>query len=182
VRVSDEPRTAPSLEAVTRPGTRGSLLLRTRDASPTDSLELSVRYRHDGPLDWVRPIRSNMDPTRASEKENLIASALQETGPGDWGFRLRFVSGSLESVLPAVVCPPQPTAHLPRVMPPTGSQSEIGRVTEVRLPHTTGSRLLDAYGIELARASTFLPGLHDGIGLASRTTVTFRLPRLGVHQ
>jgi TonB family protein len=193
-----------SLEEITRPGTRGGLLLRAREASPADSVELSVRYSHDGRLDWVRPVRANVDGARLAHIGNLISAAIQDTGPADWGFRLRFVGGTLDAILPAVVCPAQPTGRLPRVMPPTGTNREMyevrqarrasstisvlvyldstGRVTDVRLPHTTGSRLLDAYALDLARSSTHAPRLHDGMGVASQTTVTFRLPRIGGHQ
>jgi TonB family protein len=188
------PRT---LDELTRPGTRGALLLRAGGASPTDSVELSIRYRHDGRLDWVRALRANVDPGQVAELERVLAAGVHDTGPADWGFRLRFVGGHLDAILPAVVCEPQRTGDIPRVMPPTGSPQEMaearrarqtsisvnvtldetGRVTDVRLPHPTGSRLLDAYALELARAMAYLPRLHDGAGVPTRTTVTFRFPR-----
>jgi TonB family protein len=190
--------TTDDIEALTRPGTRGAILLQGRSTADADSMEVSVRYRHDGQLDWVRAIRSTAGGTRTSELEQSLAAGLAEPGPGDWGFRLRFVGGSLEAVLPSVVCPPaQVSSTVPRVMPPTGTSRELneayrarrgavvievsldatGRVLEVRLPVTTGSRLLDRYVLDLARAMPFEPKLHDGMGVPSTTTVRFRFPR-----
>jgi TonB family protein len=191
------PQVPSAIDAVARPGTRGALLFWGRDAAPTDTVVLSVRYSDAGDLSWVRAIRSTMSAERVAELERIVGTGLEEVGPPDWGMRLLVVGGRIEAVLPTVVCKPEQGSRMGPVMQPVGTTRDmaearqaggrqiellvsldaIGRVTEVRLANHSGSRLLDQYALDLARGYNYQPKLHDGIGVPSTIQVRFRVRR-----
>jgi TonB family protein len=182
---------------MTRPGTRGALVFWGRDASPADSVELSIRYDSEGRLSWARSIRSTMAVDRVAELERLVGAGLEERGPADWGMRVRVVGGEVDAILPAVVCPPEQGARLAPALAPVGTSREVveanqargrqievvvwldeqGRVTDVRLLRSSGSRLLDQYAVDLARSYRYHPRLHDGIGVPSSMPLRLNVPR-----
>jgi hypothetical protein len=190
---------APSnLDELTRPGTRGSILIWGRDATPSDTVEVSVRYGQDGRLAWTRAIRSNVAADRVAEVERLLLDGLFEEGPADWGVRVRLVGGGIDAVLPSVMClaeqgpaishPPRPTASREEMREATWQArvrqmevdvglDETGRITEVYMARTSGSRLLDQYIIDLVRLHRYHPKLHDGIGVPSTLPFRVRIPR-----
>jgi TonB family protein len=192
-----EPRVPASLEAMTRPGTRGALLFWGRDAVAADTVELSVRYGSDGRLAWARAIRSTMAGDRVAELERLIGSGLDERGPADWGMRLRIVDGDVDAVLPSVVCHPERGSRMGTTVAPIGTSREVaeawqargrhmevlvaldeqGRVMDVRMSRSSGSRLLDQWAVDEARSYRYHPKLHDGIGVPSTIPLRLRVPR-----
>jgi hypothetical protein len=192
-----EPVVPSSLDRLTRPGTRGSILLWGRDLAPSDTLDVSVRYGDHGRLVWVRAIRSEVPRHRVAELERLLFNSLIEDGPADWGVRIRLVGGSVDAVLPSVVCPPEQGLRLTQTMGPVGTRAEFneawrararhmevevgldeaGGILEVRLPRSSGSRLLDQYVVDDARMYRYYPKLHDGIGVPSVLHVRTRFSR-----
>ncbi len=191
------PEAPASLDELARPGTRGSIMLWGRDSSASDTVEVSVRYGYDGRLSWTRAISSNVHGSRVAELERVLSSSVGEYGPADWGVRIRVVGGTVEAVLPSVVCDARRGPRVGDVMPGIVTRAdqmemaqaagrdlqlavgldEQGRVLGVRLVHTSGSRLLDQYGMDLARAHSYEPKLHDGIGVPTTLDVRFRVPR-----
>lgn len=182
------PTEIPSFDGITRAGTRSSVALWGSLAEPDDTIELSVRYDDHGRLAWVQPLRSNMASDRATELTRLIRSAMDEQGPEEWGVRLRFAGGAVDGVFPSVVCRARRSPVAGRLPPaPLGTEREMaelyaslgraltarvlldaeGRVMDVKLRHTSGSRLLDQWVLDLARATHYEPKLHDGLGVAS---------------
>ena len=181
----------PGMRALVRPGTRGNLALWGRNAAESDSVQLSLRYDEQGRLGWVRAVESTMPPPRTAELERLIRGAVAEEGPPEWGLRMRFVAGALAGIEPSVVCKPERSSAGGLVAEPLGTHREMselyrmlgrrfnvqirldeqGRVMDARLPRTSGSRLLDQYVIDLARAARYEPKLHDGIGVPSLLTI-----------
>lgn len=183
----------PRFDDLVRIGTRGSLSLWGRRSGVGDSVELSIRYDEEGRLTWVQTLTATMEPLRVAELERLVRSAIREEGPEDWGVRIRFVEGRVDAVLPSVMCAPvraaggQGSAAIPM-----GSRSEVaelysaigrrfrvevalderGRVVGVRIPHSSGSRLLDQYAVDVARGASYEPKLHDGIGVPSVLSVS----------
>jgi TonB family protein len=192
-----EPEVPPSLDPVTRPGTRGAILLWASDAAPTDTVDVSVRYGADGRLVWVRAIRSNVPVTRRVELERILSGGLAEDGPSDWGLRVRVAGGQVAAVLPSVVCPPERGTPTGRLIAPVATHREIlesaqargrqielavaldaqGRVTDIALVRSSGSRLVDQYALDLARSSPYSPKLHDGVGVPSTLPVQLRVRR-----
>jgi TonB family protein len=192
-----EPEVPPTLDLLTRPGTRGAILLWGSEAAPTDSVDVSIRYGGDGRLVWVRAIRSNVPVTRRVELERILAGGVTEEGPADWGLRVRVTGGHVDAILPAVVCPPERGIPSGRVAPLLPTDREImesqqargrrielavsldaqGRVTDVRVVRSSGSRLVDQYALDLARASPYSPKLHDGIGVPSIMSVPLQVRR-----
>lgn len=192
-----QPEAMPSFEELVRIGTRGSLSLWGRGAGAGDSLELSIRYDDEGRLAWVRTLDATVTADRVAELERLIRSAVEENGPEDWGVRIRFVGGAVETVLPSVICDPVRTSTAQVMSAPVGTSREMaelysalrrrftvrvalderGRVLDARLPHSTGSRLLDQYVIDVARSSQYDPKLHDGVGIPSILDITVRYRR-----
>lgn len=190
------PQVPASLDPVTRPGTRGAILLWARDVTPTDSVELSVRYGDEGRLSWVRVMETSMPADRAVELRRMLEGAMDERGPRDWGFRIQMVGGEV-AILPSVVCRPEAVALVGRAAPPMGTAyeqaearealrrpievvvglDELGRVTDVRIRLSSGSRLLDQYAADLARAYRYEPKLHDGLPIPSRLPLRLRTPR-----
>lgn len=193
----DEPLVPATIDVMTRPGTRGALLFWGRDATPADTVELSVRYGDDGYLAWVRAIRSTITPDRVAELERIVSAGLAEEGPPDWGMRLLILGGQIDAVLPAVQCRPEPRQRVGQVMGLMGTAYEmqearqargrqvemvvsldaVGRILNVRVVSGSGSRLLDQYAIDLARAYSYEPKLHDGLGVPSTLPLRFRMPR-----
>lgn len=189
-----EPPLPATIDVIARPGTRGALLFWARDSAPGDTVELSVRYGDDGKLAWTRPIRSTVAPGRVAELARLIGAGLSEEGPPDWGMRLLVVGGHVEAVLPTVICWPERGARIGQIPRPVGtvrdaqeaqqargrpievlvSLDEMGRILDARLVRGTGSRILDQFGIDVARAYRYEPKLHDGLGVPS--TLTLRVP------
>lgn len=187
----------PPLDQLVRIGTRGNLALWGRGTDRADSVELSLRYDDQGRLAWVQTLDATMAADRVSEAERLVRSAVSDQGPEDWGVRLLLVGGAVRSVLPSVLCRPRQTAWAHNVFTPIGSGREMaelyaslgravrvqvslddqGRVMDVRLPYSSGSRLLDQYIIDQVRAGRYEPKLHDGIGVASVMTFTLRYRR-----
>jgi TonB family protein len=192
-----EPEVPPTLDLLTRPGTRGAILLWGSEAAPTDSVDVSIRYGGDGRLVWVRAIRSNVPVTRKVELERLLAGGVAEEGPADWGLRVRVTGGRVEAILPSVVCPPERGTPSGRLVAPVATDREIlesqqargrrielavsldgqGRVTDVTLVRSSGSRLMDHYALDLARTSPYLPKLQDGIGVPSVMPVSLQVRR-----
>lgn len=186
-----------TVDAILRPGTRGSILLWGRQATAADTVEVSVRYGDDGRLAWARAIGGTMVRPRVAELERMLGAALVEETTPDWGVRIRVVGGEVDAVLPSVACPPERGALIARAVPPVGTDREVqeawqargrqlelevgldsgGRVMEVRLVRGSGSRLLDQYAQDLARAHRYYPKLHDGIGVPSRLAVRLQIPR-----
>jgi TonB family protein len=186
-----------SIDELTRPGTRGSILLWGRDAAPTDTTDLSVRYGENGRLAWVRAIRTNVRQDRVFELERLLSESLAEEGPADWGVRIRVVGGSVDAVLPSVVCPPEQGPLLSQPMRPVGTRGEFqeawqarsrplevaveldesGNIVALRVARSSGSRLLDQYALDVALTYRYHPRLHDGIGLPGVLPVRIRLSR-----
>jgi TonB family protein len=182
-----------SVDQVTRPGTRFAVTQWADEASPTDSLDLSVRYGSDGRLDWVRAVKGNVSAQRASDLEGIVRAGLADDGPAGWGFRVRVV-GRTVALLPSVVCPP---ARRPmgteRRPPPVGtyaeeaeartarydrieldvSLNEEGDVLGVRITRSSRSRLMNREAIDRAVWLRYLPALHDGVGIPSVLEVTF---------
>lgn len=192
-----EPEVPASLDPVTRPGTRGAILLWAADAAPTDTVDVSVRYGADGRLVWVRAVRSNVPVERRVELERILSGGMAEEGPPDWGFRVRVAGGHVDSVLPAVMCPPDRGIPAGRVAAPLATQRDIaesaqargrqielqvsldaqGRVTNIVLVRSSGSRLFDQYAVDIARSSPYSPKLHDGVGVPSVLSVPLRVRR-----
>lgn len=192
-----DPVVPASLDPVTRPGTRGAILLWGGDAAPTDSVDLSVRYGGDGRLVWVRAIHSNVAADRRVELERILTGGLSQEGPPEWGMRVRVVGGRVDAVLPSVVCPPERGAPTGRMASPMGTTremqetwqtrgrqiemavglDEMGRVTGVELLRGSGSRLMDQHAVDLARAFRYEPMLHDGIGVPSVIPVRLQVSR-----
>ncbi len=192
-----EPQVPQSLDALTRPGTRGAMLLWATDATPADSVELSVRYGNDGRLSWVRILRSSVPSERAYELARMVETGLLADGPADWGVRLRVIEGRVASVLPGVICEAEQRGRTGRVLPPLATSQDLvearqargrpidlavsldesGRVTGVRLTGGSGSRYWDQYAIEVARAGRYEPKLHDGMGVPATVPVRLQVPR-----
>lgn len=192
-----EPVVPSDLDRLARPGTRGSILLWGRDAAPTDTLYLSVRYGADGRMAWARTIRSNVTLDRVAELERLLFDSLSEEGPPDWGVRVRLVGGAVDAVLPSVVCPPEQGPMLTQPIRPVGTRGdfqeawqarmrpldvevaldEAGNIQDLRLVRSSGSRLLDQYALDVARIYRYHPRLHDGIGIPSVLPIRVRLSR-----
>jgi TonB family protein len=182
---------------MTRPGTRGAILLWAADAASTDTVDVSVRYGVDGQLVWVRAVRSNVPVERRAELERILSGGLAEEGPPDWGFRVRVAGGQVDDVLPSVVCPPERGIPAGRVAAPPATQQDViesaqargrqielqvsldeqGRVTSIVLRRSSGSRFLDQHAADIARASPYSPKLHDGIGVPSVLPVVLRVRR-----
>jgi len=193
--VSD-PRVPDTLDPLTRPGTRGSLMLWARDASPADTIDLSVRYGDEGRLAWVRVLRSTVPGERAFDVARRIEGGLVDEGTPDWGVRLR-LTGSRIEVLPGIICEAEQRGQTGRVAPPfaTGRDvaeaqqargrtievgvglDETGRVTGVRLIRSSGSRYFDQWALEVARAIRYEPKLHDGLGVPATLPIRLRVPR-----
>jgi TonB family protein len=194
--LTDPPAPA-SVDALARPGTRGSILLWGRGAAATDTVDVSIRYGRDGKLVWVRAIRDAGQPGRVAELEQILEAGLEEDGPADWGVRVRLVGGLVDQVLPSVSCPAERGPPVGRVATPAvtmvdrqqaaqaaGRELEVevgldaeGRVVGVRLMQGSGSRLLDQYAVDLARAYRYEPRLHDGVGVPSTIQLRFSVPR-----
>lgn len=192
-----QPQVPASLDALTRPGTRGSLLFLGREATPSDTVDVSVRYGADGRLQWVRAIRGNASGGGAAELERLLFESMAEEGPAEWGLRVRVVAGRVDAVLPSVVCAPQRGELIGQAMGLVGNSWEIqearrvrshdiqvlvaldaaGRIVDARLDRGTGSRLLDQHAVDLARSYRYYPKLHDGMGVPSVLPVRLRTPR-----
>jgi TonB family protein len=192
-----EPVVPASLDDLARPGSRGSVLLWGRDAAPGDTVELSVRYGDDGRLGWVRAIRTPRDASRVAELEQLLTASLQEEGPPDWGVRIRIVGGGVEPLLPSVICPAERGVRHTQVLVPSpttlerqeawqarGREIEAdvgldaeGRVVNVRLMRSSGSRMYDQYVTDLVRSYQYEPKLHDGIGVAGVLRLRYRVAR-----
>ena len=186
-----EAEDVPDVAALIRPGTRGNLALWGRDATGSDSVQVSLRYDEEGRISWVRALHSTMPPPRTAELERLIRGAVAEDGPPEWGIRMQFVGGAIAGVEPSVVCQPERSGDSGLVAEPLGTYREMselyntlgrrfnvqvrldeqGRVMDARLPRSSGSRLLDQYVIDLARASRYQPKLHDGIAVPSLLTI-----------
>lgn len=185
-----------TLDPVARPGTRGGILLWAGAATAADTVQLSVRYGAEGRLSWVRIIKTSPSVERAAELRRLLESALDQRGPADWGFRIQVVGRGV-AILPSVTCQPEVAGLVGRVPPPLGtayeqaeareaarrpmevrvSLDELGRVVGVRVSLSSGSRLLDEYAMELARAYRYEPKLHDGLAVPSTLPVRFRSAR-----
>jgi TonB family protein len=185
-----------TLEQLTRPGTRGAILLWSRDATPGDTVRLSVRYGNEGRLSWVRIMDTSMSVDRATELRRLVESALEEEGQPDWGFRIEVI-GSEVALLPSVLCRPEAVAQVGRAAPPLGtayeqaemleamrrpmdvvvSLDERGRVLGVQIRLSSGSRLLDQYAVDLARSYRYEPKLHDRLPVPSTIPLRLRAPR-----
>jgi TonB family protein len=189
-----------TLDLVTRPGTRGGILLWAGAASAADTVQLSVRYGTEGRLSWVRIIETSGSvegtAARAVELRGLLEGALDESGPADWGFRIQVVGRDV-AILPSVACEPEVAGVLGRVPAPLGtayeqaeareamrrpmevrvSLDELGRVVGVRVSLSSGSRLLDEYAMEVARAYRYEPKLHDGLPVASTMPLRIRAAR-----
>lgn len=192
-----DPVVPSTLDPVTRPGTRGAILLWGGDAAPTDSIDLSVRYGDEGRLAWVRAIHSNVAVERRMELERILSGGLSEEGPPDWGLRVRVIGGRVDAVLPSVLCPPERGAVAGRTARPMGTPREVqeaaqtggrqiemdvglderGRVTGVHLRRSSGSRLMDEQALDVARAFRYQPKLHDGIGIPSVMPLRLRVRR-----
>lgn len=193
-----EAERAPLFDDLVRVGTRGSLSLWGRGLDVADTVELSIRYDAEGRLTWVQTLASTMDTQRVVELSRLVRAAVEEDGPQDWGVRIRFVAGAVDTVRPSVICDPVRADRGPvRTPPPMGTSRELaelysalgrsfrvevalderGWVLDVRLPHSSGSRLLDQHALDAARASSYEPKLHDGIGVPSVLVVSVNYPR-----
>jgi TonB family protein len=186
-RYVSEPGATPSIEELTRIGTRGNISLWGRAMGPADSVQLSIRYADDGRIQWVEAFRSTVDLERVRALERLLLQALDETGPADWGVRVLVVGGDVAGVAPSVICDPQRRAG-PGIWatPPSNPEAirdfyrargrslavqvaldQRGRVEDVRLLDSTHSTWVDQYVLDYVRNSSFEPKLHDGLGVAS---------------
>jgi TonB family protein len=192
----ESPQAPVTLDLVTRPGTRGGILLWAGETTSADTVQLSVRYGEEGRLSWVRVIDTSMSADRAVELRRMLEGALDERGPEDWGFRIQVVGGAV-TILPSVVCRPEASGFVGGVPPPMGTVyeqaeareamrrpmvvevrlDELGRVMGVRVSLSSGSRLLDDYAMDLARAYRYEPKLHDGLGAPGTLPLRFRAPR-----
>jgi TonB family protein len=187
------PPTPRSLDEVTRPGTRWAVATWGNRAVPTDSVELSVRYGSEGRLDWVRTTRGNVSPERVSELERIVLGGISDSGPAEWGFRVRLVGAQVQAVLPSVVCPPGRLPMAGRRPPPAGTAAELaearqvlgrpielevslneeGSVVDIRVARSSGSHFMDREAMDRALAIRYLPSLHDDMGIPSVIPLTF---------
>ncbi len=196
-RYVQDPATTPTLDRITRAGTRGNINLWGRGLTEADTVELSIRYAMDGRMGWVEAIRSTIDPGRTTELETLVLDALDDTGPADWGVRTLVVGGDVVWTEPSVQCPPElvsspgvwsgsPSTQAAlsdffesrgRRFPVRVALDEQGRVMDVGLLRSTYNRWIDQYLVDYVRNSRFEPKLHDGIGVASTFEFQLRFPR-----
>lgn len=192
-----EPGSTPSFERLARAGTRGDIALWGRDMGPADSVELSIRYDEEGQLTWARAMESTIPPERVAALENLVLASLAESGPGDWGVRVRVVAGRIAATEPSVICPAGRSAAGSLIIPPPVTRrglmelysirgrrflarvslDEKGRVMDVRLNRSSGFTSVDQYIMDMVRASRFEPKLHDGFGVATLYEFPIRFTR-----
>lgn len=188
----------PPFMNLARLGTRGNIAIWGFSMDASDSATISVRYDEEGRLAWVRAIQSSMDPARVGPLERLLAEALHEEGPTDWGVRLRVVGGDIASIEPSVICPAEPRNALrdPGVVPASTLReyrrvksirgryfplqitiNADGRPVQVRMARSTGDGMLDQYLTQWVHDTDFHPKVHDGIQLASTFEKTIYVPR-----
>ena len=184
---------SPSLNELARAGTRGNIALWGRGMIEADTVELSVRYADDAQLFWVETMRSTVPQDRTLALETLVFDALDAREQPDWGVRLLIVGGSVERVLPSVICEPEPRAAgsiQPNIeaireyyrvegyrVPVRIELDERGNVLDVRLLRRTYSRAIDQYLRSYIWDTSFEPKLHDGIGLPSTLELNIEFPR-----
>lgn len=188
---ADELDRLPTLDRVLPPGSAASIRLWGHGGERADTLIVSIRYGSEGTLQWVRVLGDTLQDARTAELERLVGSAVPMDGKPDWGVRVAFTGdGRAVRVLPAVVCPAYAVSRMHTPLP-LGSAYEIaelrrargrtaearvllddrGRVMDVEIARTSGSRLLDRYVLALARNTAFRPHLHDGFPVAGVTTL-----------
>lgn len=181
----------PTLDMVLPPGSAASIRLWGYGGDPADTTTVSIRYGPEGTLQWVRVLGDTLDDPRTAELERLVGSAIPMDGKPDWGVRLAFTGdGRGARVLPAVICPAFPVSRMHTPLP-LGSAYELaelrrahgrtaearvrlddrGRVVDVEISRSSGSRLLDRYVLLLARNTSFRPHLHDGFPVGGVTTL-----------
>lgn len=188
----------PSLNHLARIGTRGNLSLWGRDLPPTDTVVVSVRYGDDGHLEWVEAIRASLTPDRVEGLQRLLMASLNDTGPRDWGVRIRMVGADVLDLQPSVICQPEIIAGMRRpVVPLVTSGRDVralerargvrypveifldsrGRITGVRLPRPSGDAVVDQFLTDWALSTSFRPKLHDGIAMPAMVEQTLYIPR-----
>jgi TonB family protein len=188
--------TAPSFGDLARVGTRGTVDLWGHGMSEADSAVVSVRYGEDGALEWVRAMKATVDPDRTASLEAILLSAVDETGPPDWGVRLVVVAGEVVDVLPSVLCEAERVAGGVPVRP-MGTRAEMaelaralgrrfsvavtldedGRVIGARMLQRSGSEILDQAVLHMAWDSRFAPKLHDGMGVVTELAIDIHYRR-----
>jgi TonB family protein len=181
-----EAGTASAFSRQTRPGTRGDIALWGRAMETEDTVELSIRYDDGGRLEWVRALRATLPAGRVADLERLIFSNLLESGPADWGIRVRVIGGDVAGAEPSVICRPEREVGGTLPMTPVTARAlqelydvrgrrfgvivtldEQGRVMNAEIDRPTGYTSVDQYIMDLVRASRFEPKLHDGFGVAT---------------
>ena len=181
----------PSLDMVLPAGSAASIRLWGYGGDAADTTTLSIRYGPEGTLQWVRVVGDTVEDARTAELERLVGSAIPMDGKPDWGVRLAFTGdGRRARVLPAVICPAYPVSRM-RTPLPLGTAYELaelrsargrtaevrvllddrGRVIDVEISRSSGSRLLDRYVLHVARDTSFKPHLHDGFPVGGVTTL-----------
>lgn len=186
---ADEIDRLPTLDMVLPAGSAASIRLWGYGGDPADTLTVSIRYGPEGTLQWVRVLGDTLEDARTAELERLVGSAVPMDGKPNWGVRVAFTGdGRGARVLPAVICPAYAVSRMPTPMP-LGSAYEVaelrrargrtaearillddrGRVMDVEIARSSGSRLLDRYVLALARNTAFRPHLHDGIPVGGIT-------------
>jgi hypothetical protein len=196
--LASDPGGLPPFASLARIGTRGNIALWGTDLSVGDTVVLSVRYDDDGRLGWVQAIESSVGPEDALAVERLLLESLNETGPADWGVRLRLVGGDIVAMEPSVICPPEARRGLRRpVVPMATSNRDIraleqargirypihislaadGRITGVHLPRPSGDTVVDQFLMDWVFGTTFQPKLHDGIRMATVIEEHIYIPR-----
>ena len=188
---ADEIDRLPTLDMVLSAGSAASVRLWGYGGDRGDTLTVSIRYGPEGTLQWVRVLGDSAEDAHTAELERLVRTAIPMDGKPDWGVRVAFTGdGRAVRVLPAVICPAYPVSNMPTPVP-LGSAYEVaelrrargrtaearillddlGRVVDVEIVRTSGSRLLDRYVLAIARATAFRPHLHDGFPVAGVTTL-----------
>lgn len=197
-QLASSPDELPDFHSLARIGTRGDISLWGVDLPATDTVLVSVRYDDDGRLEWVQVIKASLTPDRVTGLERMLMASLNESGPRDWGVRLRLVGGDVVDLEPSVICPPEVRAGMRRpVVPMVTSGRDIraleqargvrypihifvdasGRITGVHLPRPSGDSVVDQFLTDWAMSTSFRPKLHDGIAMPAVVEQNIYIPR-----
>lgn len=191
----DELARLPPIDRVLAPGSGGSLSLWGMGAEGVDTLTVSIRYGPSGALDWVRVMGPTDPAHRTDELTRILSTTVPSEGQPNWGIRFQILTdGTPVRVLPAVECPAVAASTVP-TREPLGSvfeQAEMrrargspvearvdlddqGRVVDIRITRSSGSRLFDQYVLIAIRDMSFRPRLHDGFPVEGSLSVRTRL-------
>ena len=162
--------------------------------TPARAVTLSVRYDHEGSVEWVREVGTATADGQRLVKE--IASVLPATGRPAAGVRLRFSPDQPPGVLPGIACeatlPPGarfisgPPLGLDYSQLPRGGSAvrytvdvSVGRDGHPSRAVVRGRSAvpgsIEAHLVGSAMAHRYLPALHDGFPVPGTYTYSLKV-------